>query len=111
MRLPARRQAYLVKPLDLLDAEGEQLFRLQLCSEPMLWRLEVSPTCFTPEYCKLLLDALCDVHLGADAVHTHILRDAQNSQVSQQSTEIRASVESSMRSACTLQMLGTHGSN
>jgi hypothetical protein len=37
-------------------------------------RLQVSATVLAPQHSALLLDALRDVHLGADAVHTHVGR-------------------------------------
>lgn len=79
---------YLLQALQSLDAQREQLLGLQGSPHPVLGRLQVALALLAPEQRDLLLDALCDVHLGPDAVHAHIGRvgrDGHSTQAAQPS--------------------------
>ena len=79
---------YLLQALQSLDAQREQLLGLEGSPDPVLGRLQVALTLLAPEQRYLFLDALCDVHLGPDAVHTHIGgvgRDGHSTQAAQPS--------------------------
>lgn len=66
-RLPDLGQAF-----ELLEAESEELLRFWFSIQPVLGRLEVSPTVFAPKNCGLLLNAFGDVNLRSQAIDTHV---------------------------------------
>lgn len=77
---------YLLQALQSLDAQREELLGLQGSPDPVLGRLQVALALFAPEQRDLLLEALRDVHLGPDAVHTHVGgvgRDGHSTQAAQ----------------------------
>lgn len=65
---------HLVEAPNFLDTESEQLLALQLRMHPMLGRLQIATALLAPNNGELLLDALSDVNLRANAVDAHVGR-------------------------------------